>query len=186
MMKLKAKPFDNAVIQTYAHTSSYSEEEIEARYEELNKMLKQVKSTDVIMVIGDMNAKIGKGKVDDIVGPHGLGERNASGERFLCFLIEKNLVIANTLFEQPNRLLYTWKSPGDVTRNQIDFILVRKRFRNSIRWCKTYPGADIGSDHNPVVAKICVKLKRAAPRNQKKREFIDWGKLKIPEEKEKY
>ena len=120
MIKLKAKPFDIAIIQTYAPTSSHSEEEIEAHYEELNKMLKQVKSTDVLMVIGDFNAKIGKGKVNDIVGPHGLGERNASGDQMLCFCIEKDMIVSNTTFGQPNRLLYSWKSPGEVTRNQID------------------------------------------------------------------
>ena len=63
---------------------------------------------------------------------------------------------------------------------------MRRRFRNSIRWCKTYPGADVGSDHNPLIAKVCIKLKRAAPRNQRKKEFIDWGKLEVPEVREKY
>ena len=58
----------------------------------------------------------------------------------------------NTFFELPVRQKYTWKSPGDVTRNQIDYILIRNRFRNSIKKCKTYSGADINSDHNPVVA----------------------------------
>ena len=53
-----------------------------------------------------------------------------------------------------------WRSPGDRTRNQIDYICVNERWRNSILDCKTYPGADIGSDHNPVVAKVRVILKK--------------------------
>ena len=111
-------------------------------------MIKEVKSTDVLLVIGDFNAKIGKEPFQDIVGQHGLGERNSRGERLLQFCIEKNLAIANTYFQHPDRLLYTWKSPGDVFRNQIDYILIRKRHRNSVKQCKTYPGADIASDHN--------------------------------------
>ena len=185
MLKLKAKPFDISIIQTYAPTSTHTDEEVEEHYEEIDKMLKEVKSTDVLLVIGDFNAKIGEGSYEDIVGKYGLGERNPRGDRLLYFCIEKNLVVSNTTFKHPKRLLYTWKSPGDITRNQIDYILVRKRHRNGLKQCKTYPGADIGSDHNPLIAKISVKLKRAMPKSQKK-EFIDWEKLSVPEIKEKY
>jgi len=50
-------------------------------------------------------------------------------------------------------------SPGDVNRNQIDYIMIKDRFRNNIKHAKTYPGADVGSDHNPVVVKACFKIK---------------------------
>ena len=105
MLKIKAKPFDIAIIQTYAPTTSHTDEEIEEHYEEINKMIKEVKSTDVLLVIGDFNAKIGKEPFQDIVGQHGLGERNSRGERLLQFCIEKNLAIANTYFQHPDRLL---------------------------------------------------------------------------------
>ena len=186
MLKIKAKPFDIAIIQTYAPTSSYSDEEIEVHYEEINKMIKEVKSTDVLLVLGDFNAKIGCGSYQDLVGNYGLGERNSRGDRLLQFCIEHNFVVTNTTFKHPKRLLYTWKSPGDVTRNQIDYLLIRKRHRNSIKQCKTYPGADIGSDHNPLIARMNVKLKRASPRNNNKTAHIDWIKLSNPEIKEKY
>ena len=187
MLKLKAKPFDIAIIQTYAPTTSHDDEAIERHYQEIDKMTKEVKSTDVLIILGDFNAKIGKGAYQDLIGPHGLGKRNSRGDRLQCFCLEKDLIIANTYYQHPNRLLYTWKSPGDVIRNQIDYILIRKRFRNSVKNCKTYPGADIGSDHNPLVCKISVRLKRVMPVNQnKKKEFIDFGKLTTPEMKEKY
>ena len=70
------------------------------------------------------------------------------------------MVISNTWFQSRKSRLYTWRSPGDRTRNQIDYICVNERWRNSILDCKTYPGADIGSDHNPVVAKVRVILKK--------------------------
>ena len=68
----------------------------------------------------------------------------------------------NTGFRHHKRHLYTWKSPGDRERNQIDYITVNERFRNSIRQVKTYPGADCGRscDHVPVVAEMRVKLKK--------------------------
>ena len=187
MLKLKAKPFDIAIIQTYSPTTSHTDEEIEEHYEEIDKMLKEVKSTDVLIIMGDFNAKIGKGSYEDIVGNHGLGKRNPRGDRLLHICIEKDLVIANTTFQHPNRLHYTWKSPGDIARNQIDYLLIRKRYRNGIKQCKTYPGADIASDHNPLIAKVSVRLKRAMQKSQnKKKEMIDWGKLAVPEMKEKY
>ncbi|XP_068728637.1 craniofacial development protein 2-like [Montipora capricornis] len=134
----------------------------------------------------DFNAKIGKGSYQDLVGNYGLGDENPRGDRVLQFCIEKNLVVTNTTFQHPNRLLYTWKSPGDVSRNQIGYLLIRKRHRNSVKQCKTYPGADIGSDHNPLVGRVSVRLKRAMPKSQKKKEPIDWGKLVVPEMREKY
>ena len=55
--------------------------------------------------------------------------------------------------------LYTWKSPGDGVRNQIDYITMNKRFHNAITQVKGYPGADCGSDHVPIVATMKVKLR---------------------------
>ena len=116
MLKIRAKPFDIAIIQSYAPTTSHSDEEVEEHYEEIQRMLKQVKSTDVLMVMGDFNAKVGSEAQQDTVGRFGLGERNERGDRLLHFCIENNLVVINTFFQHPKRLLYTWKSPGDINR----------------------------------------------------------------------
>ena len=67
----------------------------------------------------------------------------------------------------------------------MDYVLVRNGHRNCIKQCKTYNGADIGSDHNPLIARVSVRLKRAAPKVQRK-ELIDWGKLANKEMKDKY
>lgn len=176
LIKFRAKPFDISIIQTYAPTTDYSEEEIEEYYEEIQNIMKNVKSTEVLIIMGDFNAKVGKGREEDIVGHFGLGERNERGERLVQFCIENNLMITNTFFQKPERKLYTWKSPGDWTRNQIDYILIRKRFRNSVKTCQTYPGADINSDHNPITAKLKIKLKKVKI-PQRKRD-IDVNALK--------
>ena len=76
------------------------------------------------------------------------------------FCQENVLVIANTFFQQHKRRLYTWTSPDGQYRNQMDYILCRQRWRSSIQSAKTRPGADCGSDHELLIAKFRLKLKR--------------------------
>ena len=70
------------------------------------------------------------------------------------------MVIANTLFQQHKRRLYTWTSPDGQHQNQINYILCSQRWRSSIQTTKTRPGADYGSDHKLLVAKFRLKLKK--------------------------
>ncbi|GFS05063.1 craniofacial development protein 2-like [Elysia marginata] len=83
LVTLSAKPFDIALIQLYAPTSEYSEEEIEVFYEQVNDVVKQVRSQDILIVMGDFNAKVGEGRIGNIVGPYGLGDSNKQGERLV-------------------------------------------------------------------------------------------------------
>ena len=69
-------------------------------------------------------------------------------------------VIANTLFQQYKRRLYTWTSPDGRHQNQIVHILCSQRWRRSIQSAKTRPGADCGSDHELLIAKFRFKLKK--------------------------
>ena len=145
--------------------------------------MEEVKGTDVLVVMGDFNAKVGA-ENSTVTGNYGLGERNESGERLVQFCQEEQLIIANTLFQHPKKNLYTWSSPGDQYRNQIDYILVRRRFRNSIKNVKTYPGADIMSDHCLLLGKFKVKIKRVK-KSQKKPKY-DLDLLKQTEYKQKF
>ena len=70
------------------------------------------------------------------------------------------MVIANTLFQQHKRRLYTWTSPNGQHRNQIDYILCSQRWRSSIQSAKTRLGTDCGSDHELLIAKFRLKLKK--------------------------
>ena len=74
-------------------------------------------------------------------------------------MLENTLVIANTLFQQHKRRLYTWTSPDGQHRNQIDYILCSQRWKSSIQSAKTRLGADCGSDHDLLIAKFRLKLK---------------------------
>ncbi|GFO12223.1 MORC family CW-type Zinc finger protein 3 [Plakobranchus ocellatus] len=148
------------IIQVYAPTSACSDDDIEKFYEELEEARTQCSQQNPLIIMGDFNAKVGEGREENIVGPHGLGTRNLRGEKLVEWCKMNNLIIGNTWFQQPPRRKWTWKSPGEEIRNQIDFILLSHRFRNALLSAKSYPGADCYSDHAPVIAKYKVKLKK--------------------------
>ena len=79
---------------------------------------------------------------------------------FIEFCQENALVIANTLFQQHKRRLYTWTSPDGQYRNQTDYILCSQRQRSSIQSAKTRLGADCGTDHKLLIGKFRLKLKK--------------------------
>ena len=81
-------------------------------------------------------------------------------QRLIDFCQENALVIENTLFQQHKRRLYTWTSPDGQYRNQIDCILCSQRWRNSIKSAITRLGADCGSDHELLIAKFRLQLKK--------------------------
>lgn len=180
LIKIKAKPFDLNIIQSYAPTSESNEQEIENFYEQLRAALKHTKKEEINIIMGDMNAKIGQGKVEDVVGDFGLGVRNERGERLIEFCQEMDITIMNTFFKLPLRRLYTWRSPADnnhrIVRNQIDFVMINRKYRNAITSCKTYPGADIPSDHNLLLARTKLRLKKIVRKKTSKN--VDTRKLK--------
>ena len=175
-IKLLGKPFNISIIHIYAPTQDHEDKEIELFYDEIQTAIKNVKTDDILCVMGDLNAKVGKERTTDITGQYGLGTWNKRGERLIEFCQQSKLIITNTYFKQHPRKLYTWKSPDGDTRNQIDYILINKRFRNCVKQAKTYPGSDINSDHNPVVVKMKIQLKKLNKTNRKQQ--LDFSLLK--------
>ena len=106
-----------------------------------------------------MEGKVASERHGSVVGEYGLNERNDRGSRLTTFCEENDLDITNTLFQQHQRRLYTWSSPGDINRNHIHYIMINKRYHKAVKKVKTYPGADIASDHVPVVMSIRLQLK---------------------------
>ena len=98
--------------------------------------------------MGDSNAVLGEEENGNVIGRYGLGEK-MKGENDL--------------------LIYVRRSPGDRYRNQLDYILTRTRYRNSVNNSLSYPGADIGSDHNLVIMTVDdIRLKKIKGRKKKK------------------
>ena len=115
---------------------------------------------DVLFIIADWNAKVGSQETPGVTGKFGLGIWNEAGQKLIEFCQENALVIANTLFQQHKRRLYTWTSADGQHQNQIDYILCSQRWRSSIQSAKTRLGADCGSDHELLIAKFRLKLKK--------------------------
>ena len=159
-VRFQGKPFNITVIQVYAPTSNSEEAEVERFYEDLLDLLELTPQKDVLFLIGDWNAKVGSQETPGLTAKFGLGTRNEAGQRLIEFCQENALVIANTLFQQHKRRLCTWISLDGQHRNQIDYILCSQRWRSSIESAKSRPGADYDSDHEQLIAKIRLKLKK--------------------------
>ena len=129
-------------------------------YEDLQDLLELTPTKDVLSIIGDWDAKAGSQEIPGVTGTFGLGVQNEAGQKLLEFCQENTLVIASTLFQQHKRRLYTWTSPDGQYQNQIDYILWSQRWKSSIQSAKTRPGADCASDHELLIAKFRLKLKK--------------------------
>src|SRR5215469_11659415 len=134
-------------------------------YREVQRAKNQCKQHEMIVVMGDLNAKVGNELFDEVVGPLGLGDRNDGGERWIEWCMENKQIIGNTWFRHHPRNLWTWRSTGAISRSQMDCITISKLFRNVLTQVKTYPGANCSSGHVPVIATIKLKLKRIVKKN---------------------
>ena len=109
-VRFQGQPFNITVIQAYSPTSNAEEAEVEQFYEDLQDLLELTPPKDVLFIIGDWNAKVGNQETPGVTDKFGLGIRNEAGQRLIEFCQQNALVIANTLFQQHNRRLYTWTS----------------------------------------------------------------------------
>ena len=123
-VRFQGKPFNIMVIQAYAPTSNA--EEAEWINEDLPDLLELTPKKDVLFIIGDWNAKLGSQETPEVTGKFGLGVQNEAGQSLIEFCQENALFIANTLFQQHKRRLYTWTSPDGQHQNQIDYSLQPK------------------------------------------------------------
>ena len=159
-VRFQGKSFNITVTEVYALSSNAEEAEVEQCYEDLQDVSELTPQIDVIFFIGDWNAKVGSQETPGVTAKFCLGIWNEARQRLTNFCQDNALVIANTLFQQHKRRLYTWTSPDGQHRNQIDYILCSQRWRSTIQSAKTRPGADCGSDHELLIAKFRLKLKK--------------------------
>ena len=108
-VRFQGTPFNITVIQVYAPTSNT--EEAERFCEDLQDLLELTPQKDILCIIGNWNAKVGSQETPGVTGKFGLGIWNEAGQRLIEFCQENALAIANTLFQQHKRRLYTWTSP---------------------------------------------------------------------------
>ncbi|XP_060520784.1 craniofacial development protein 2-like [Cylas formicarius] len=108
LVQILGKPLNINIIQVYAPTADKPEQEVEDFYKQIDTALKLTRTNEINIILGDFNAKVGRGRTGSVVGDWGLGERNNRGEGLVQYCEENNLMIANTWFKLPARRLYTW------------------------------------------------------------------------------
>ncbi|CAH8498299.1 unnamed protein product, partial [Schistosoma bovis] len=150
------------IIQCYAPTNDRNDDIKDQFYERLQSVIEKCPRKDLTILMGDLNAKVGIDNTgyEDIMGRHGLGERNENGERFANLCAFNKLVIGGTIFPHKRIHKATWISPDHTTENQIDHICINKKFRRTMEDVRTRRSADIASDHHLVVANLKLKLKK--------------------------
>ncbi|VDO59287.1 unnamed protein product [Schistosoma margrebowiei] len=150
------------VIHCYAPTIDSSDDDKDQFDDRLQSIIEECPKNDLTILMGDRNAtvEIDNTGYEDIMGQHGLGERNKNGEIFANLCAFNKLVIDGTIFPHKRIHKSTWISPDNTTENQIDHICIIKKFRRTMEDVRTKREADIASDHQLVVANLKLKLKK--------------------------
>ena len=125
-VRFQDKPFNITVIQVYAPTSNAEEAEFEWFYGDLQDLLELTSKKDVFFIIGDWKAEVGSQEIPGITGKFGHGIWNEAGQMLTEFCQENALVIANTLFQQHKKRLYTWTSPMANTKIRLIIFFLAK------------------------------------------------------------
>ena len=154
-VRFQGKPFNIAVIQVYAPTSNTEEAEVEWFYDDLQDLLGLTPPKDVLFTIGDRNAKVRKSR--NTWSNRQIWPWNTEWSR-----VKANRVLPRerTGHSKHKRRLYTWTSTDGQYQNQIDYILCSQRWRSSIQTANTRLEADCGLDHELLIAKFRLKLKK--------------------------
>jgi len=110
--------------------------------------------------LGDFNAKVGRENIfKSTIGNESLHQdSNDNGVRIVNFATSQNLVVKSTMFPHRNIYKHTCTSPDGQTHNQIDHVLIDRRWHSSILDVRSFRGADCDTDHYLVVAKVRERL----------------------------
>ena len=150
-----------SIVCGYAPTNEATDGAKDSFYKELDRILNIIPKHDVIILLGDFNAQLSNNKYgfEGILGQHSIHtETTDNGERFLELCLSHDLTIGSTIFPHKDIHKYTWNHPNGTVRNQIDHICISRTWRKSLLDVRNQRGANIGSDHELVLAKVQIKL----------------------------
>ena len=175
------------VIQKYAPTNDAVDGEKDEFYNQLQDTISSCNRHDMIVLMGDLNAKIGSNNAnrEEVMGKFGVGVMNDNGARLCDFCSANGLVITGTLFPHVENHNLTWRSPDGKTVNQIDHVMVNRRMRISIMDTRVMRGADVYSDHYLLRTRMRLKLARVKGMKEARVGF-DVRKLQSEEIRSKY
>lgn len=183
-IRIRATPLNLTIIQVYAPTTDYDDDQIEEFYQQLQQTIDKVHKKDILIVQGDWNARIGLDALPtwkDNIGRALNTNSNDRGLRLLEFAKFNNMVVANTLGNHKKSRSLTWHAPNGINHHQIDYILIDSRYKTSVNYqqTRTFPGADIGSDHDLVLMNMKIRLKKET-KPKKMRVKFNLDKLQDP------
>jgi hypothetical protein len=158
------------LLNVHARSEDKSDDSKDSFHEELEQVLDHFPRYHMKILLGDFNAKVGRENIfKPTIGNESLHQDiNYNGIRIVTFATSKNLVVKSTIFPHRNNHKYTWTSPNGQTHNQIDHILIDRRWNSSTLDVRSFREADCDTDHYLVVAKV---RERLAVRKQEAQKF---------------
>ena len=174
------------VISAYAPTDCSPDSVKDSFYSDLANLINLRRSSDIVLLAGDMNAQVGKLNDDEtcLGGRYGVGRRSDNGERLLQLCADKGLYLVSTAFRHKTRQSYTWRPPSpDQPWSQLDHIAISYRWRGSIQDCRSLWNTCLDSDHALVRCRLSIQFP-GRTLNPSKRLCVD--KLKVPVLKNSY
>ncbi|XP_055814473.1 uncharacterized protein LOC129884149 [Solanum dulcamara] len=162
------------VVSAYAPHVGLDEEVKRLFWEDLDKVVRSIPSTEKIFIGGYFNGHMytTSNGFDDIYGGFGFVERNGGGVSILEFAKAFELVIANSYFLKRDNKLVTFSST--IARTQIDCLLLQKGDRGIVKDCKVIPSENITTQHKLLVMDLEVKRDRLK-KTLYDRPRIRWG-----------
>ena len=172
------------LVSVYAPTMTHDDVSKERFYEELRNVLAAVHKSDKLVILGDLNARVGNNYEawNGVLGKHGIGNMNSNGLLLLSLCQEMNLTISNTIFQQRDMYKGTWKHPRSCIWHMLDYIIVRQRDRNDVCITKTMRGAECWTDHRMVRSIMNIRLSHAVrPQGTKIPRRLNYESAKQPD-----
>ncbi|KER25885.1 hypothetical protein T265_06740 [Opisthorchis viverrini] len=150
------------IVSAYAPTDCSSDTVKDRFYDALNALLRRAKSSDIVVVAGDMNAQVGglSASETQLVGRHGLDSlRTDNGERLLQLCADRRLFLCSTNFRNSRSRLATWCPPTTGRpQTQIDHVAISYRWRGSITDCRSFWNTFVDSDHALVRSRFALRF----------------------------
>ncbi len=187
MVRLRSSPVNVTLIAAYSPVNPNGQQMAinasDSFYADLQRTINTAPSNDLLLIIGDFNARVGKQQHQTsrkVVGPHAVDQINENGQRLIDFCAANNLIISNTFFQHKTAHQMTWMHPGNKKWHMLDYTLVNRKFRSSVEDVRVHRTAagTIGTDHHLLRTKLKFHLKSRKKQSKKQNIRLDRKKLK--------
>ena len=170
------------IISCYSPTNVSEETKLITFYDELSSLVRSVPKHNMLVIVGDMNAQMGKNG-NNKFSLHNTSNRN--GQHLTDFMIENRLTCLNTNYQKREGKQWTYTYAHN-TKAQIDYVLINKKWKNSAMNCEAYSSVEsVSTDHRIVRTKIRLSLRKNAKRTATTIHY-DWALLNNRDIRDKY